>query len=108
MPSYIAQVMLQDVTNEEIYSELDKAMLNEDGYSYITGPNDKIYALLPDMYEFDIEDTSAEEILKVVKLICAQLEKKHNLKKTPILVFEINDAQFANLEELTDADFESH
>ena len=107
MPSFIAQVMLQDVKDEQIYKELDRAMLNEDGYSYITGPGDKMYALLPDMYEFDLEGTSAEEILKIVKLICAQIEKKHSLKKTPILVFEINDAQFANLEELSDNDFEN-
>lgn len=33
MPVFIAKVMLQDVTNEEIYNELDKAMANEDGYA---------------------------------------------------------------------------
>ncbi len=52
MPRFIAQVMLQDVKNEEIYNELDKAMLNEDGYTYITGPKEKMFALLPDTYEF--------------------------------------------------------
>jgi hypothetical protein len=106
MPSFIAQVMLQDVQKEEIYKELDKAMLNEDGYSYITGREEKMYALLPDTYEFDLEDTTAAELLKVVKLICAQIEKKHNLKPTPIVVYEITDAQFSNLEELSDSDFE--
>lgn len=105
MPSFIAQVMLQDVTSEAIYAELDRAILNEDGYSYITGPDDKIFALLPDTYEFDIDGTTAEELLKILKLICAQIEKKHGLKKTPILVYEITDAQFANLEELSDSDF---
>jgi hypothetical protein len=107
MPSFIVQAMLQDVKNEEIYTELDKAMLNEDGYSYITGAGDKMYALLPDTYEFDLEDVTATQLLNIVKLICAQIEKKHNLKKTPILVFEINDAQFSNLEELSDGDFEN-
>ena len=98
--------MLQDVTDEKIYAELDKAMLNEDGYSYITGAGEKMFALLPDTYEFDVEDTTAEKLLNIVKLICAQIEKKHGLKKTPILVYEINDAQFVNLEELSDSDFE--
>ncbi len=107
MPSFIAQVLLQDVKNEEAYKDLDKAMLNEDGYSYITGAQEKMYALLPDTYEFDLEDTTAEELLKVVKLICAQIEKKHGLKKTPVLVYEISDVQFANLEELSDGDFEN-
>lgn len=106
MPSFIAQIMLQDVKKEEIYTELDKAILNEDGYSYVTGPEDKIFALLPDTYNFDLEDTTAEELLKILKLICAQIEKKHNLKKTPILVYEITDAQFSDLEELSDSDFE--
>lgn len=105
MPSFIAQVMLQDVKNEEVYSELDRAMLNEDGYSYITGSGEKLFALLPDTYEFDLDDMTAPELLKIIKLICAQIEKKHNLKKTPILVYEISDAQFANLEELSDSDF---
>lgn len=105
MPSFIVQVMLQEVKNEEIYHELDKAMLNEDGYSYITGAGEKMYALLPDTYEFDLEDTTAERLLNIVKLICAQIEKKHHLKKTPILVYEIKDAQFSNLEELSDNDF---
>lgn len=105
MPNFIAQVMLQDVKNEEVYAELDKAILNEDGYSYITGPNDKMFALLPDTYEFDIDGMTAEELLKIIKLICAQIEKKYNLKKTPVLVYEIKDAQFSNLEELSDNDF---
>lgn len=105
MPSFIAQVMLQDVKNEEIYHELDKMLLNEDGYSYVTGPDDKMFALLPDTYEFDLEDMTAEKLLNVIKLVCAQLEKKHGLKKTPILVYEITDAQFTNLEELSDGDF---
>ena len=107
MPSFIAQVVLQNVKDEKIYAELDRAMLNEDGYSYITGENDKMFALLPDTYEFDLEDMTAEELLKIIKLICAQIEKKHNLKKTPILVYQIHDAQFANLEELSDRDFEN-
>jgi hypothetical protein len=107
MPNFIAQVMLQDVNNDEVYKELDKALLNEDGYSYITGPQEKMFALLPDTYEFDLEDTTAEELLKVIKLICAGIEKKHNLKKTPIVVYRITDAQFTNLEELSDSDFEN-
>lgn len=107
MPHFIAQVMLQDVKNEEAYKELDKAILNEDGYSYITGPDEKIFALLPDTYEFDLDDSTAEELLKVIKLICAQIEKKYNLKKTPVVVFEIADVQFSNLEELSDSDFEN-
>jgi hypothetical protein len=107
MPSFIAQVMLQDVKNEEAYKDLDKAMLNEDGYSYITGEEDKMYALVPDTYEFDLEDTTAEELLKIVKLVCAQIEKKHHLKKTPILVYEVKNVQFAHLEELSDGDFEN-
>jgi hypothetical protein len=107
MPNFIAQVMLQDVNNDEVYKELDKALLNEDGYSYITGPQEKMFALLPDTYEFDLEDTTAEELLKVIKLICAGIEKKHNLKKTPIVVYQITDAQFTNLEELSDSDFEN-
>lgn len=107
MPHFIAQVMLQDVKNEEAYKELDKAILNEDGYSYITGPDEKIFALLPDTYEFDLDDSTAEELLKVIKLICAQIENKYNLKKTPVVVFEIADAQFSNLEELSDCDFEN-
>lgn len=105
MPSFIAQVMLQDVQSEEIYAELDKAMLNEDGYGYVTGPGERMYALLPDTYEFDLDDMTASELLKIIQLICAQIEKKHGLKKTPILVYEITDAQFSNLEELSDNDF---
>jgi len=105
MPNFIAQVALQDVKNEDAYAELDKAMLNEDGYSYITGPGDKMFALLPDTYEFDIDDMTADELLKIIKLICAQIEKKHGLKRTPVLVYQIADAQFANLEELSDNDF---
>lgn len=107
MPHFIAQVMLQDVKDEEVYKELDKAILNEDGYSYITGAEEKIFALLPDTYEFDLEDTTAAELLKALKLVCAQIEKKHNLKNTPIVVYEIADAQFSNLEELSDSDFEN-
>jgi hypothetical protein len=104
MPIFIAKAVLQEVTNEEIYHELDKAMANEDGYPYITDENEKIFALPLDEYEFDLE-TTADELLKVVKLICAQIEKKYNLKKTPIVVTEVNDLQFCNLDELTDEDF---
>jgi hypothetical protein len=105
MPNFIAQVMLQDVKSEDVYKELDKAMLNEDGYPYIMGPDDKMFALLPDTYEFDLEDTTAEQLIKIIKLICNQIEKKHNLKKTPILVYQIQNTQFAHLEELSDSDF---
>lgn len=105
MPNFLVKVMLQDVTNEEIYNELDQAMVNEDGYPYITDAEEKMFALLPDVYEFEL-DTTAAELLNVVKLACATIEKKHNLKKTPIMVTEITDLQFANLEELTDDDFQ--
>lgn len=106
MPRYIAKVMLQEVNNEEIYHELDKAMVAEDGYPYITDTDEKIFALLPDEYEFDL-DITASELLNVVKLICARIEQKHNLKKTPVVILEVNDLQFSNLEELTDDDFET-
>lgn len=105
MAIFIAKVMLQEVKNEDIYRELDKAMLAEDGYPYITDVNEKMFALLPDEYEFE-QDITATELLNIVKLICAQIEKKHNLKKTPIVIVEVKDLQFANLEELTDDDFE--
>lgn len=105
MPSFLVKVMLQDVTNEEIYNELDQAMLNEDGYPYITDTDEKMFALLPDVYEFEL-DTTASELLKAIKLACATIEKKHSLKKTPIMVVEVNDLQFSNLEELTDDDFQ--
>ncbi len=106
MARFIATVMLQEVSNEDIYSELDQAMVNEDGYPYITGEDDKIYALPPDMYEFEVEGT-AKQMLGIVTLICAKIEKKHNLKKTPIVVSEANDLEFANLEELHDEDFQA-
>lgn len=105
MPRFIAQVMLQNVKNEEAYDELDQAILNEDGYPYITGENDKIFALLPNVYEFE-QDIEAEKLLNILKLICATIEKKHNLKKTPILLTEANDLLFENLEELKDEDFQ--
>lgn len=107
MPIFIAKVMLQEVKNEEIYRELDKAMLAEDGYPYITDANEKMFALLPDEYEFELDITAAE-LLNIVKLMCAQIEKKHSLKKTPIVIVEVNDLQFSNLQELTDDDFEEN
>ncbi|MBY0554885.1 hypothetical protein K2P97_10180 [bacterium] len=106
MPSFLVKVMLQDVKNEEIYNELDQAMLNEDGYPYITDANEKMFALLPDVYEFE-QDVTAAELLNAIKLACATIEKKHNLKKTPIMVTEIKDLQYTNLEELTDDDFQT-
>lgn len=106
MPNFLVKVMLQDVKDEKAYEELDQAMLNEDGYPYITDVNEKMFALLPDVYEFELE-TTATELLNVVKLMCATIEKKHNLKKTPIMVTEISDLQFANLQELTDDDFQA-
>lgn len=106
MPRFIATVMLQDVTNEEIYSELDQAMINEDGYPYVTGEDDKLYALPPDMFEFETEQ-SAKQMLGILTLICSQIEKKHKLKKTPIVVSEVTDLEYANLEELHDEDFQA-
>ena len=105
MSTYMVKVTLQDVTNQDIYEELDMAMAAEDGYTYITDENEKIWALPPDIYEFDL-DTNAEELLNIVKLIAAKIEKKHNLKKSPIMVIESDKIQFANLEELNDSDFE--
>ena len=106
MPIFIAKVMLQEVTNEDIYSELDQAMVAEDGYPYITDENETIFALPPDEYEFEL-DISAKELLNICKLICAKIEKKHNLVKTPIIITEVKDLQYANLQELTDEDFET-
>lgn len=97
--------MLQDVENDEVYRDLDKAVVNEDGYPYITGENEKVYALPPDMYEFESE-SSAKEMMGIITLICAQIEKKHGLKKTPIVVSEVSELGFANLEELQDDDFQ--
>ena len=106
MPRFIAKVILQDVNNEEIYNELNQEMADEDGYPYITGANEKIFLLPPDEYEFDL-DVSATELLNIVKLVCSKIEKKHNLKKSPIVIVEVKDIQFTNLEELTDDDFET-
>lgn len=104
MPVFIAKVMLQDVTKEEVYTELDKAMADEEGYPYITDESEKIFALPPDEYEFDTE-MSAKELLNVIKLSCSTIEKKHKLKKTPIVVVEAAEIVYANLEELSDEDF---
>lgn len=106
MPSLIATVMLQEVTNEEIYNELDLAMADEGGYPYITDTDDKIFALLPDQYEFEV-DASANEVLNAIKLICSTIEKKHNLPKTPILVYEVTDMKYTNLQELSDENFQT-
>lgn len=104
MAVFIAKVMLQEVTNEDIYEELDHAMADEEGYSYITDSEERIFALPPDEYEFET-DLSAKELLNIIKLICATIEKKHNLKKTPIMVVEAKSIQYANLEELQEEDF---
>lgn len=104
MPVFIAKVMLQDVTKEEIYSELDKAMADEEGYPYITDADERIFALPPDEYEFDT-DLNANQLLQIIKNICANIEKKHKLKKTPIVIVEAKSIQYANLEELHDEDF---
>ena len=106
MARFIATVMLQEVTDEEIYTELDQAIVNEDGYPYITSSDDKIHALLPDMYEFEAE-ISAKQLLGILTLICTAIEKKHKLKKTPIVVSEVNELEFSNLEELHDDDFQA-
>ena len=104
MPVFIAKVMLQDVTNEKVYDELDKAMADEEGYPYITDKSERNFALPPDEYEFD-GDFTCTELLNIVKLICATIEKKNGLKKTPIIVVEAKDLAYANLEELHDEDF---
>ena len=104
MPVFIAKVMLQDVTNEDIYVELDNAMADEEGYPYITNEKDQIFALPPDEYEFET-DLSGKELLNIIKLICATIEKKHNLKKTPIVLVEAAQVLYMNLEELTEEDF---
>ncbi len=95
--------MLQEVEKEEIYNEFDQAMANEGGYAYTTGPNNKIYALPPDEFEFDVEET-AQSLLKIVKLISDQIEKKYKLPKTPIVIVEPKTVVFANLEEYTEDD----
>ncbi|MBC7421173.1 MAG: hypothetical protein H7328_10630 [Bdellovibrio sp.] len=105
MPIYIVKALLQEVTDEDIYQELDTAMADEEGYPYITDENEKIYALPLDTFEFDVE-IDAKALLNVVKLICATIEKKHKLKKTPIMVIETAEMQVENLEELSDEDFE--
>lgn len=104
MPVFIAKVMLQDVTKEEIYNELDKAMADEEGYPYISDDDERIFALPPDEYEFDT-DLNGNQLLQIIKNICANIEKKHKLKKTPIVVVEAKTIQYANLEELHDEDF---
>lgn len=105
MPMFIVKVLLQDVKSESVFEELDAAMASEEGYPYVTDESDKIFALPLDTFEFDV-DTTTEELLNVVKLICATIEKKHQLKKSPIMVIEAENMQFANLEELSDEDFE--
>ena len=90
--------MLQDVENEQVYTEFDKAMAAEGGYAYMTGPDNKIYALPPDEFEFDVEETP-EKLIKIVKLICSQMESKYHLPKTPIVLIEPKVIKFANLEE---------
>ena len=104
MPVFIAKVMLQDVTKEEIYTELDKALADEEGYPYITDSDDRIFALPPDEYEFDT-DLNASQLLQIIKNVCTNIEKKHKLKKTPIVVVEVKSLLYANLEELHDEDF---
>jgi len=104
MPVFIAKVMLQDVTKEDVYTELDKALADEEGYPYITDESEKIFALPPDEYEFDTE-LSAKELLNVIILACSTIEKKHKLKKTPIVVVEAETIVYANLEELSEDDF---
>lgn len=104
MAQFIAKVMLQDVTKEEIYEELDKAMSDEEGFPYITDSEDRIFALPPDEYEFDT-DVTATQLLTIIKTICSNIEKKHKLKKTPIVLVEAKNIQYANLEELSDEDF---
>lgn len=106
MKRFIVTAMLQDVSNEEIYDELDQAMIKEDGYPYITAENEKMYALLPDMFEFETEE-SAKQLLGIIKLVCAQIEKKHGLKPTPIIISEVSEVEFSNLEELSDEDFQA-
>lgn len=101
MAIYIVKAMLQDVESEAIYEEFDKDMAAEGGYAYMTGPDNKIYALPPDEFEFDVEETP-EKLLNIVKLICSKMEKKHNLSKTPILLIEPKVIKFANLEEHED------
>ncbi len=103
MPLFIVKAMLQEVESEEIYNDFDQAMAAEGGYAYTTGANNKIYALPPDEFEFDVEET-ADSLLKIVKLICDQTEKKHKLLKTPIVVVEPKVIRFANLEEYTEDD----
>ena len=95
--------MLQEVESEDIYNEFDQAMAAEGGYAYTTGANNKIFALPPDEFEFDVEET-ADSLLKAVKLICDQTEKKYKLPKTPIVVVEPKVIRFANLEEYTEDD----
>ena len=103
MPLFIVKAMLQEVENEDIYNEFDQSMADEGGYAYTTGKNNKIYALPPDEFEFDVEET-ADSLLNIVKLLCDKVEKKHKLPKTPIVVVEPTTIRFANLEEYTEDD----
>ena len=103
MPLFIVKAMLQEVESEEIYNDFDQAMAAEGGYAYTTGADNKIYALPPDEFEFDVEET-ADSLLKIVKLICDQTEKKHKLPRTPIVIVEPKVIRFANLEEYTEDD----
>ncbi len=106
MPHYIVKVMLQEVENEEIYHEFNLAMADEDGYPYITGSDKKIYVLPPDEFEFDVE-VAVDTLLNIVKLVCSRIEKKHNLKPSPIVVVESKNIRFANLEQLNEDEFDS-
>lgn len=101
MAVFLVKAMLQDVDSEEIYNEFDEAMADENGFAYTTGPDGRIYALPADEFEFDI-DGSADNLLKTVVEICARIEKKHNLSKTPIVVVEPSVMKFANLLDCTD------
>ncbi|AGH95381.1 hypothetical protein [Pseudobdellovibrio exovorus] len=110
MTRFLATITLQEGTNEaaihdEAYDELDRAIINEDGYPYITAANEKIYALPLDMYEFET-DLTAKQLVNVITLACAGIEKKHQLKKTLIVVSEVGEIEFAHLEELQEDDFQ--
>lgn len=109
MTRFLATITLQEGTNaevikDEIYDELDQAIINEDGYPYITAENEKVYALPLDMYEFETELTT-KQLLNAITLVCSGIEKKHQLKKTLIVVSEVGEIEFAGLEELQDEDF---
>ena len=104
MPQFIVKVLLQDVDNDDVYEELDSAMAEEEGYPYLAGENESVFALPPDCYEFEVEMT-ADALLNLVKLITATIEKKYKLKKSPLLVIETQNLRFANLQQLSEEDF---